>query len=376
MHATRDIVLVDQRGTGGSNALVLPPMPDTSALSKDDADAALLTWVDGWLASIDADPRQYTSSVAADDLDAVRDALGYEQINLYGPSYGGTLAQYYIRQHPDRVRVAIMDGATPLDVPVFELMAASSEAALDLLLERCAADAACGAAMPNLSAEWTAVVAALGVGVDTGLIDPNTGEPGVATLEQAAPGVHQALVDPATAGRLPLAVHLAYEGRWAEVFAVLSESTGDSGDWLAMSEIIMCTEAWARFDPSEVERLGAGSYAMLAQRANAMARAPRCAALPAGVVPDDDDAPVVTDIPILWLTADGDPQDPPANLTSIPAQQPNALIAVMPAQQHTVSHIGCAPHVIGELVKAGTTAGLDTSCIESADVPGLRFLLP
>ena len=205
VHATRDIVLVDQRGTGGSNALVLPPMPDTTGLSQAEVDAVLQTWSDDWLASIEADPRQYTSSVAADDLDAVREALGYELIDLYGTSYGATLAQYYIRQHPDHVRVAIMDGGTPLDVPAFERMAANSQAALELLFDRCADDAACDAALPDLSTEWSELEAALAAGIDTGLTDPDSGEPVVATLDQVAPGIHQALLDPATAAQLPLA---------------------------------------------------------------------------------------------------------------------------------------------------------------------------
>ena len=137
--------------------------------------------------SIEADPRQYTTSVAADDLDAVRDALGYELIDIYGPSYGATLAQYYIRQHPDHVRLAITDGGTPLDVPAFERMAANSQAALELLLDRCADDAACDAAMPDLSTEWSELEAALAAGIDTGLTDPDTGEAVVATLDQVAP---------------------------------------------------------------------------------------------------------------------------------------------------------------------------------------------
>jgi pimeloyl-ACP methyl ester carboxylesterase len=377
VHATRDIVIVDQRGTGGSNALVLPPMPDTSGLSQAEVDARLRTWVDGWMASIDADPRQYTSTVAAEDLDAVREALGYEQIDLYGPSYGGTLAQYYIRQHPDRVRVAIMDGATPLDVPVFERMAASSQGALDLVIERCRADAACQAAFPDLPAEWAAVQAALARGAETDIIDPSTGQPGVVTLEMVGPGIHQGLLDPTTAGRLPLAIHLAHAGQWSQAAAAFGdEPSGGGGDRLAMSEIIMCSEAWARFEPAEVERMAEGGYALPMERADAAARAARCRALPAGVVPADDAAAVVTDLPILWLTADGDPQDPPANLASIPSQQPNARIAVMPAHQHTVGHSGCSPEVIAELVETGTTDGLDTSCIEQADSPGLTFTLP
>ena len=95
VHATRDIILIDQRGTGDSNALKLPEMPDTSGLSQTDADAFLSAWADDSLASIDADPRFYTTTVAADDVDDVRAALGYETIDLYGTSYGGTLAQYY-----------------------------------------------------------------------------------------------------------------------------------------------------------------------------------------------------------------------------------------------------------------------------------------
>ncbi len=249
VHATRDIVLVDQRGTGGSNPLVLPPMPDTTGMSQTEVDAHLQTWSDDWLASIEADPRQYTSTVAADDLDAVRDALGYDVIDLYGTSYGATLAQYYIRQHPDHVRVAIMDGGTPLDVPALERMATNSQAALELLFDRCAADAACDAALPDLSTEWSELSAALATGIDMGMTDPDSGEPMVATLDQVAPGLHQALLNPTTAGQLPLAIHLTHEGQWAQVTQMFPESTGDGSDWLAMREIIMCSEAWAAVRP-------------------------------------------------------------------------------------------------------------------------------
>jgi pimeloyl-ACP methyl ester carboxylesterase len=377
VHATRDIVLVDQRGTGSSNPLLLPLPPDTSAASNADAETQLVTWVNEWLASLEADPRQYTSTVAADDLDAVREALGYERIDLYGPSYGATLAQYYLRQYPDRVRVAIMDGGTPLDVPVFEHMAASSQGALDLVIARCESDAACRAAFPDLSGEWAALQTALGHGVETDIIDPSTGQPGTVTLEMLGPGIHQALLDPATAGRLPLAIHLAHQGEWARVAEAFADApSGGQGDMLAMAQIILCSEAWARFDGAEVERLGAGSFALPMERANAAARARICGVFPAGVVPADDAAPVVTDVPILWLAADGDPQDPPSNLLSVPAQQPNARIAVMPAQQHTVGHVGCAPDVIAEFLETGSVVDLDTTCIEEAEVPGLAFLLP
>jgi pimeloyl-ACP methyl ester carboxylesterase len=197
----------------------------------------------------------------------------------------------------------------------------------------------------------------------------------VATLAEIGPGLHQALLDPSTASLLPYLIHLAREGHFAEVAQAAPQATG-GGEWLAMAQIIMCSEAWARFDPGEVQRLGHDSYLLFGSLAQAAQRQQICAALPSGVVPTDDAAPVITRLPILWLAGDGDPQDPPANLAAIPAQQPNARVVVMPAQQHTVGHSGCAPSVIASFVDAGTATGLDTACIENASVPGLTFKLP
>lgn len=376
VHASRDVVLVDQRGTGGSNPLVLPAMPDTSGLGAAEADARLSAWARDGLAAVDADPRMYTSTVAAEDLDAVRAALGYERVNLYGASYGGALAQYYMRQHPERVRVAVVDGTAPLDVPVLERMAATSQDAVDLLLERCAADAACHAAFPNLAQEWSSLVAAFGGGVT--VTDPATGQAQVADLTMIGPSIHNALLTGAAAARLPLAIHLATEGQWARVTELVppSNASPSGGDTLMMKDEILCSEAWARWDPGELERLGAGSYAVPFLRGWAAGQATLCRYLPRGVVPPDDQAPLRTTIPILWLAGDGDPQDPPSILAAVPAQQPNSTIVSMPAQEHVVGHLGCGPALIAAFVEAGTAAGLDVSCVAKGPAPAPEFQLP
>jgi pimeloyl-ACP methyl ester carboxylesterase len=376
VHAAHDIVLVDQRGTGESNPLTLPAMPDTSGLSDADADARLAAWAEDGLASLDADPRMYTSAVAADDLDAVRAALGYETIDLYGTSYGGELAQYYLRQHPDHVRAAVLDGTTPLDVPVLERLAASSQQAMDRLLARCAADPACDAAFPDITSEWTALVSAFATGIT--VTDPATGETMVADLGSIGPSIHAALLTEAGAARLPLAIHLAATGQWARVTELVppSDASPSTGPTLLMKDEILCSEAWARFDPAAVERDGAGSYAVPFVRAWATDEAAMCRHLPKGVVPADDAAPVLTDIPILWLAGDADPQDPPSNLAAVPAQQPGAMVAVMPANEHVVGHLGCGPSVIAAFVDAGTTVGLDTSCLAAGSAPAPSFQLP
>jgi pimeloyl-ACP methyl ester carboxylesterase len=371
VHATHDIVLLDQRGTGASNPLVLPAMPDVAGLAPADAEARRASWAADALASLPGDPRFYTSTVAADDLDAVRQALRFDQVDLYGTSYGGELAQYYLRQHAEHVRVAIIDGSTPLDVPVLERIAASSQHALDLLLARCSADAACHGALPGLTDEWAALAARLTSGVTTNVADPDTGGLVVANLAAVGPGIHHALLTESTAARLPLAIDLAYNGRWDQGSALVpAPPTG--GDTLAMGDEILCSERWARFDPAEVQRLGVGSYALPMELAQAQDHAARCGVLPSGIVPADDAAPVTTDVPILWLTGDGDPQDPPDNLLAGQGRAPNSRIVVVPAQEHVVGHLGCGPSVIGAFVDAGTADGLDASCLENR-TPGLEF---
>jgi pimeloyl-ACP methyl ester carboxylesterase len=319
----------------------------------------------------------YTSTVAADDLDAVRRQLGYDRIDLYGTSYGGELAQYYLRQHGDHVRVAVMDGTTPLDVPVFEVMAATSQRAMDLLLTRCREDAACQRAFPQIADEWSAMIAAFRAGVE--VTDPVTGESGTATLATVGPSVHNALMTEDRAARLPLAIHLMTQGDVQRVSELVPavDASPSTGTTLLMRDEILCSEAWARWDPGEVARNAPGSYALQFVTRWAESQAGLCRHLPRGLVPADDAKPVVTNVPILWLAGDGDPQDPPSNLAGVTAQQPNSLVVVARAQEHVVGHIGCGPSVVAAFLDAGETAGLDASCLASrSGSPAPTFALP
>jgi pimeloyl-ACP methyl ester carboxylesterase len=374
VHAERDIVLVDQRGTGGSHPLALPAAPDVEGLLQADADATMADWARGALGALDADIRFYTSAVAADDLDEVRAALGYDRIDLYGTSYGATLAQYYLRQHADRVRVAILDGATPLDVPVLERLGRSSQTAFDTLLARCAADPACTQAFPNLAMEWTTLRSGLERGLQVPIVDPSTGEPGIADLRMVAPGLHQALLTSGAAANVPLAIHLVSSGQW-DAIGRLVPPVDTGGDGIAMADEIFCSEAWARFDPAGVAAASAGSYALDWQLAEAQQRGAICRALPAGVVPANDAAPVSATVPTLWLTADADPQDPPDNLAGVRLGADDAIV-VVPAQEHVVGHLDGGPRVIAAFLDAGTARGLDTSSLTAEHMPPWTLAVP
>lgn len=372
VHNAHEIVLIDQRGTGDSNGHWLDPIPDTTGLSEGDADRQLSNWANESLQAVDADPRFYTSTVAADDIDSVRAALGYDTINLYGTSYGGTLAQYYMRQYPDRVRAAVLDGATPLDVPVFEVMAPNSQAALDLLLSRCARDEKCHEAFPQINDELNAVVDRLSTPVT--VVDPQSGAKASLDMGDLADAIHSALLTEATAVQIPLAIHLAYQGNWLGAAQIIGRPPADDRT-LLMSDEILCSEAWARFDPTETARLGAASYALDKQISDARRRADMCRFLPEGVVPSGDGEPLLTNTPVLWIAGDGDPQDPPANLAGVPQQQPGSRIVVMPAQEHVVGHLGCMPTLIARFLASGRADNLDASCATNAPPLSVPFRL-
>ena len=125
----RDIVLVDQRGTGGSNRLDCAEHEDALAGA---AAAAIAASTHACLDSLAParDVAYYTTSLAVQDLERVRAALGYERINLYGTSYGTRVAQHYLRRFPQRTRAVILDGVVPVEVALGARSRARCRAAL------------------------------------------------------------------------------------------------------------------------------------------------------------------------------------------------------------------------------------------------------
>src|SRR6185369_12572641 len=108
----RDVILVDQRGTGRSTKGFDCGVPDDLSLETA-GDARLAKYIDQCLHEPEHDPRFYTTSIAVQDLDRVRAALGVEQWNVYGVSYGTRVAQQYLRRFPERARSVVLDGVVP-----------------------------------------------------------------------------------------------------------------------------------------------------------------------------------------------------------------------------------------------------------------------
>ena len=197
----RDLVFIEQRGTGASN-MTCPSFPDLSDK------AALRSAIESCVASLQADLRFYTTAMFADDVDEVLSELHYEKANLVGISYGTTGEQVFLTRHPDRVRTMTLLSGTLLDVPVFERFPENAQRALDLVFAECEREAACQRAFPALRADWAALWSS--VNASPWVVPAEQSPSGTeVTLDSnwVASSLHDLLMVATTHTRIPLVVH-------------------------------------------------------------------------------------------------------------------------------------------------------------------------
>jgi pimeloyl-ACP methyl ester carboxylesterase len=365
----RDVVLVDQRGTGGSNKLECPDPGNTDPDRRVEA-------LRSCLASLNGDPRAYTTVWAMDDLEDVRVALGYDQINLYGGSYGTTAAEIYILRHGEHVRTVALDGATLLDVPIFERWPITSQNALDSMFARCESENACHSAFPDLRQEFTEVLARLDRAPVTVPIDnPATGQPLVLTAEVFKTTVHNALTSTPTAVFVPRLIHLLYTEDWSGLVAFLApfmDSDSSAPQWQIMNLTILCYEDWAKMRPDEIARASAASYLKYEDVRALTVPEEICAALPPPETEALDYGPLMNSpVPILFFNGELDPQDPPQNVASARGRYPDSLTLVAPGQAHGFTGIPCRASIVADFITQGSTAGLQTDCLERVELPAI-----
>jgi pimeloyl-ACP methyl ester carboxylesterase len=181
----RDLIVFDQRGVGLSEpALECPEWNEAflASLNEADPEKALtgpydaLTVCHERLVAEGYNLSAYNTVQNAADVNDIMVALGYQQVNLLGVSYGSVLAQAVMRDFPDIVRSVIIDSVLPLSGSFFVDTATTASQALDNLLAACTADEACNAAYPNLRQVLFDLIDKLNVEpVDITLTNPLTG---------------------------------------------------------------------------------------------------------------------------------------------------------------------------------------------------------
>lgn len=375
----RDMVFVDQRGTGGSNAL------ECELFDKNDLQSFLGHWnppdkvreCRQRLEKI-ADLRLYTTSIAMDDLEAVRKALGYKKINLMGGSYGTRAAREYIRRYEKNVRAAVLHGISlasqfmPRDFPQ------DTQRALDGVVAECLADTACKAAFPDLKDEVKQVLDKLVKGpIETEITIPQSDKKARVKLSRdlAAEAVRYMLYQARSAGRLPLLFHLAAGGNFAPAaesalfYRQVLVGSGSTGMYLSVT----CAEDLPWIEPGVGERNAIGTFLgdyRLRQQREA------CAEWPRGEIPKGYSQPVRSNIPALILSGQFDPVTPPSSGDAAAKMMPNSLHIIVPSGGHGFNGLAgleCIDRLTAEFIARGSAKNLDASCVKNIRRTG--FLL-
>jgi pimeloyl-ACP methyl ester carboxylesterase len=371
----RDIVLVDQRGTGRSNPLNCRSSSDSLAeLSESDDEA--LEKLKECLATLPGDPRLYTTTIAMDDLDDVREFLGYDKVNLYGGSYGTRAALVYLRQHPDHVRTVVLDGVAPTDMSLPLFAARDAQRSLDKLAADCAIDKACKAAYPGLGERIRTLFARLDTEHPTvRLIHPRTGVAENVTLRASvvASMIFGALYSPLTSSILPSllerAEHNDFQGLLA--LAYMNEGTTDNMS-LGMQLSVLCSEDSPRYSTGDLHRESAGT---IFGAGLMMGQARACEFWPKGKVDPSYYEPVRSNTPTLVLSGDLDPVTPPTWGQAVTRSLTNVRHYTMPGTGHGVMATACGNKLIAQFIERGSVEHLSDTCIGQVKRPGF-FLSP
>ena len=374
----RDLVLVDQRGTGQSASLMCPPAPMVPFASAS-AQAQELAQCRAALARLPyiaapSDLGFFTTTLAMQDLDAVRQALGAEQVNLVGASYGTRAALEYMRQFGPHVRRSVLDGVAPPDMVLPTTLGPDSQAALDALWASCGAQSHCQKTFPTLADDWQALWQSLPKTVT--LAHPMTGVPVTVSVTRDAVlgAVRGALYTPALAAALPQAVHDAARGHFeglAGLESALHNGAPQMRLAMGMHLSVVCAEDYPRMAPST----GASAPSTDPQ---AQYRA-ACRDWPQGAVPADFYRIPAAQHASLLLSGGLDPVTPPRHAQRVQqALGPLARHVVVPQAGHGVLSHACMHKALTAFIQAPDDAkalAIDASCAQSIPRP-LAFVRP
>jgi pimeloyl-ACP methyl ester carboxylesterase len=368
---TRDVVLVDQRGTGSSHPLRY--VPRSEELLAELGAIAPVAWARNARRTLgaDADLAQYTTAAAMEDLDAVRGALGYERIDLYGTSYGTRCALHYARRYPARVRAMVLKNVAPIAMVYPVSGARDAQACFDRLLADVEADPAAKAAHPELRRQWSAVLDRLEKSPATSEArNPATGESETVVLDRTAIAktLRHLLYSPQTQAQVPLLVEEASRGdfsRWVSLMVQMRKSFAESL-CLGMSLSVIAAEDVPRIRRDVVESECAGTFlgtSFVDEIVAATAEWPR------GAVPPGFFDAVRSDSPTLLVSGALDPVTPPRWADEARKGLRNSVHVVFPGAGHPAAGFTGLDALVARFVESGTVSGLDTSCTRDSRRP-------
>jgi pimeloyl-ACP methyl ester carboxylesterase len=366
----RDIVLVDQRGTGASNRLDCAEEEEDALARASEAEIAARTRTCLAALAARADVAWYTTSLAVQDLERVRAALGYERINLYGVSYGTRVAQHYLRRFPQRTRSVILDGVVPVGLALGPATPLDAERALLDILARCAGESACGAAFRDPAQDYYAVRAALRAhAVPVSVADPTTGEERRFdfTSDHLASVLRLTTYTSEYAALVPLLLHAAVTRHdyapLAAQFLLIERSAGRTIA-AGVHNSVVCAEDLPFLDAGAIDRAALAATYLGAAQLQALSIV--CRLWPRGPVDADLHAPLASEVPALLLSGSDDPVTPPQYARQAVSAFRHSLSLVLNGFGHGQLTAPCMDRVMAQFISRASAEGLDVSCARAA----------
>ena len=376
LRRNRDVVLVDQRGTGESNPLNCAPFGSREDMRGYFGEQFPVEKIRACRTELEkvADLKLYTTSIAMDDLDEVRAALGYDRVNVYGGSYGSTTSLVYLRQHGDHVRSVAIFGIAPPAAKIPLSFARGVQDAINRMFADCAADQACKTAYPDLEAEFKKVVARFDNGpveIEVPNVYTQSTQKVTVTRDAFVDGIRQILYVPNAAAALPALIHLAANGDLGKLvgtaFQVVSQIDGRISRGLQLS--VICAEDAPFITQEEVKTTSANSFYGDA-RVRPTLKA--CAEWPQAKVAASFLDPVKSDVPVLIVSGELDPVTPPWLAKMVAQTLSRSKLVIVPNATH--NSYECIENVVADFIDKGTAEGLDISCVEKIRRPPFTVL--
>jgi pimeloyl-ACP methyl ester carboxylesterase len=367
LRKSRDIVLVDQRGTGRSSPLTCAAFAfGSAAINKLDGDQShQAADCVKELSAQGVDAAQYTTSEWVKDLNEVRLGLGYKKINLWGGSYGTRVAIEYARQYSDHVRSAILDGVVPPSMQIGFDVWQTRDIALSNIIDKCKTTRACQARHPDLGAALNTIKANLGVnGKEVVLNDPRTGQSQKHHLnfDHLVSALQQLTYSPELSALIPEIIIRAADGDYGPLYASANQVTADLAKQMniALYYAVTCSDDVLRMAPSNTTdpttRIGSKA---LAQRTREI-----CEAWPKGKIQNNAAQPLSSRLPTLILSGGLDPATPPSNGTEVARSLPSSRHIVARGYGHIVSAHACGPRLIAAFVDQPDFSTLPSACVD------------
>ena len=376
---SRDLVFMDQRGTGASNTLdcqvygppenlqsyfdqFLPPARVRECRARLRATAAV---------------EQYTTAATVADLEAIRRALGYATVDLIGVSYGTRVAMEYVRQHEDHVRAVILDGPVPPSLAMPEQFGHVAQRALDGVLDDCLAEPECARTFPRIKEEARAVIERIGRDpVRASVTHRRSGVRGDVSVsrDNIVEALRYMTYSSESAARVPLYLHEAFMGNYSPLSQFLLNQRAD-GIFEGLYLSVTCTEDVPFLTAGAAEaddRTYLGGYRVREQRA-------ACAEWGRGPVPAWHRTAVTTTRPVLILSGVRDPVTPPEHGDEIAKTLPNSLHLRVPAGGHSpagLTGLQCLAAAKRDFLETADPKAVNTSCIKMIGRRGFALQLP